>query len=220
MNDLVEIGFSFPTVLFSFAFIVVVVFWIIVLFGLLSTDVLDTDTDTGADTQNGLIGLLPVTKAARTVPVTVVLSLWIVLAWFGCVAGTVLVRELGIPGMAGTLMSLLTLVAASVAAWIVTLFIVWPLGRLYGHAPAASRHDFVGKTCRIRTQTVGPDFGQAEITSTDGSSAIIPVRIDENSTGEILVAGDTALIYEYESAGEYFLVAPFDLHVDPRPPSR
>ncbi|HIW62783.1 MAG TPA: hypothetical protein H9881_10030 [Candidatus Stackebrandtia excrementipullorum] len=218
MNEMVDISLSFPTVLFSFAFIVVVLFWLVVLSGMLSTDVLDTDID--ANNHASVIGILPVTKAAKTVPATVVLSLWIVLAWFGSVAGTVLSREFDFPGLAAVLVSLLVLVAASVAAWILTLFIVWPLGRLYGHAPAASRHDFVGKTCVIRTQTVGNDFGQAEITSTDGSSAIIPVRIDENGDGEHLVAGDTALIYEYDHRGEHFLVAPFDLAIEPDPPVR
>lgn len=220
MNELVDISLSFPTILFSFAFIIVVLFWLIVLFGILSTDVLDMDGDTDVDSNGGLIGILPVTKAARTVPATVVLSLWIALAWFGTVAGTVLSQGLGFSGIAATLLSLLVLVAASVSAWVATLLIVWPMGRLYGHAPPASRHDFVGKTCIIRTQTVGHDFGQAEITSTDGSSAIIPVRIDENGTGEDLAAGDTALIYEYDTNGEHFLVAPFDLAIEPDPPNR
>ena len=218
MNDLLDISLSFPTVLFSFALIIVVLFWLIVLFGMMSADILDADTDSTGTT--GLAGILPVTKTARTVPATIVLSLWIALSWFGTVAGTVLSRELSTSGSVATLVSLLVLVVATVTAWIVTLFIVWPLGRLYGNAPAASRHDFVGKTCIIRTQTVGPDFGQAEITSSDGSSAIIPVRMDENGSEEPLSAGDTALIYEYDPQGEHFMVARFDLAIDPDPPSR
>ncbi|GAA4915254.1 hypothetical protein LX16_4220 [Stackebrandtia albiflava] len=218
MGDLVEISFGFPTVVFSFAFIVVILFWLVALCGLVGSDVLDTETDTGGSS-GGITGLLPVTRASRSVPVTVVLSLWIALAWFGSVAATVLLRQWEPGGTAGVLLGLLTPVFAAVLAWVATTLVVWPLGRFYGEAPAASRHDFVGRTCRIRTQTVGADFGQAEITSTDGSSAIIPVRTHGRDVGE-LKAGDTALVYEYDPHGEFFLVAPFDLATGPNPPVR
>ncbi|CAM3438477.1 hypothetical protein [Stackebrandtia soli] len=208
MGELVEVGFSFPAVVFTFAFVVVILFWLFVLCGLLGIDMLDGDVD--ADDQPALLGMLPVTRSARAVPVTVVLSLWISLAWFASVVVTVFLREWDLDGVIATLMAIVGLLIGAFAAWLMTVLLVLPLGRLYGNAPAASRHDFVGKTCRIRTQTVGADFGQAEITSTDGSSAIIPVRAPAPDAAAALAAGDTALIYEYDSTGEYFLVAPFD----------
>jgi hypothetical protein len=48
-------------------------------------------------------------------------------------------------------------------------------------------------------------FGQAEVTAQDGSSAIIQVR----QTGEhALTFGKRALIFDYDTDGEFFWVAP------------
>ena len=80
-----------------------------------------------------------------------------------------------------------------------------PLRRLYTTGPEASRSDFVGRECVIRTGRVSGDFGQAEVTAADGSSAIVQVR----QTGEhVLAAGHRALIFDYDTDGEFFWVAP------------
>jgi len=57
----------------------------------------------------------------------------------------------------------------------------------------------------IRTGTVTGEFGQAEVTAQDGSSAIVQVR----QTGEhALTHGNRALIFDYDTDGEFFWVAP------------
>ncbi|MFJ6772737.1 hypothetical protein ACIQOV_17535, partial [Kitasatospora sp. NPDC091257] len=71
-----------------------------------------------------------------------------------------------------------------------------------------TRGDFVGRVCVIRTGRVTADFGQAEVTAEDGSTATVQVR---TATPEpALTAGRTALIFDYDAEGEHFLVAPFD----------
>jgi hypothetical protein len=57
----------------------------------------------------------------------------------------------------------------------------------------------------VRTGRVGPDFGQAEVTADDGSTAIIQVRLAAYAVAE---AGWTALIYDYDADTEAFWITP------------
>jgi hypothetical protein len=70
--------------------------------------------------------------------------------------------------------------------------------------------------CVIRTSRVDLTFGQAEVRAADGSAAIIQVRQHGNRPGEeILKAGSTALIFDYDADGEFFWVMPYDAELDP-----
>jgi hypothetical protein len=180
-----EAALSFPTVLFSCALLVVIGYWVLVLFGASDLEVFDADTST--------VGL-------GGVPVTVLASLMIVVGWFASLAGTVLLGEAGLPGV----LSLAVLLLALAAAWLVARLLVLPLRRVFAGGPEASRTDFVGRTCVVRTGRVGADFGQAEVTAADGSSAIVQVR---QAGADPLTAGSTALIYDYDPDGEYFWIA-------------
>jgi hypothetical protein len=139
------------------------------------------------------------------VPVSVVVSLLVVLAWFGSLAGAELLTA--VP--AG-----LVLAGALVAAWLITRLAVLGLARIWPTGPAASRADFVGLTCVIRTGTVTRTFGQAEVHAPDGSSAIVQVR----SPGtDDLRAGSTALLFDVDADGEFFWVVPADVALRPDP---
>ncbi|MFJ8473207.1 hypothetical protein [Kitasatospora sp. NPDC094011] len=134
------------------------------------------------------------------VPATVAVSLLVALAWFVSLAGTVLTS--GAPARGGVF------AVALVAAWAVTRLLVRPLRRLFPEDRPITRGDFVGRVCVIRTGRVTADFGQAEVTAEDGSTATVQVRTPEPEPA--LTAGRTALIYDYDADGEHFLVAPFD----------
>lgn len=183
--DFVGAALGFPAVVFSFALLVVIGYWVLVLLG-----GVDADTDADIDLLDGL-GL-------GGVPVTVVLSVMVAVAWFVSLAGTVL--------LGGAVLSIVVLVAALGCAWAAARLLVPLLRRLLPAGPEPSRADFVGRTCVVRTGRVGPDFGQAEVTAADGSSAIVQVR---QSGDEPLTAGSTALIYEYDAGGEFFWVTAF-----------
>lgn len=140
---------------------------------------------------------------------TVAVSLLIALAWFVSLTGSVLTT--------GTLPRILVLPAALVAAWCGTRLLVKPLARLFPQERPASRGDFVGRVCVIRTGRVTTAFGQAEVTAEDGSTATVQVRSLTDEPG--LAAGRTALIFDYDGAGEHFLVTPFEPGpFDPAPP--
>ncbi|MGW1176053.1 hypothetical protein ACWD4P_20340 [Kitasatospora sp. NPDC002543] len=242
MGGFFAAALAFPTALFSFALVVVVGYWLLMLFGGLVPGAVHGGHDAGHHVDVGHAGHHPgagygghgghvghtghgghgagghgadsgserpggghhtgVLDALGLggVPVTVAVSLLVALAWFVSLAGTVLTS--GAPARGGVF------VVALVASWAGTRLLVRPMSRLFPQDRPATRGDFVGRICVIRTGRVTADFGQAEVTAEDGSTATVQVRTAEPEPG--LTAGRTALIFDYDAEGEHFLVAPFD----------
>jgi hypothetical protein len=155
---------------------------------------LDADADGWLDGALDRLGL-------GGTPATIVLSIVVAVAWFVSLAGSVLVGDNG-------LLEVLVLLASLVVGWLVATQLRRPLRRFFPTAPEASRHDFVGRECVIRTGRVAIDFGQAEVHAADGSSAIVQVR---QTGADTFAAGTRAVIYDYDTAGEFFWVVPADL---------
>jgi hypothetical protein len=194
MGDFLTAAMGFPTVLFSFLLVVVVGFWVLVLLGGADVELLGGDGGFDGAMLRGLGG----------VPLTVVLSLMIALAWFVSLAGTALLDR---AGAGGPVAALAVLVVALLLAWLGTRVLVAPLRRVFAGGGSASRADFVGRLCVIRTGRVDLEFGQAEATAADGSSAVVQVR---QHGDDALTNGSTALIYEYDADGEFFWVTAFN----------
>ncbi|RZU72615.1 hypothetical protein EV384_0986 [Micromonospora kangleipakensis] len=206
MAGFLDTALSFPTVLFSFLLLVVVGYWLLVLTGVLDLgDDLDVDGAPGGFLAGlGLGGL----------PAAIVFSLLVAVAWFVSLAGTVLLDGLGLGVGARVALSMGVLLVGLLGAWLVTRLVAVPLNRLFPSGTEASRHAFVGSLCTIRTGRVTADFGQAEVTAADGSSAIVQVR---QPGAEPLRAGSSALIYDYDVEGEFFWVMPAGIAFDPDP---
>jgi hypothetical protein len=214
MSDFIEAALGLPAIVFSFLLVVVVGYWVLVLLGGVEVDALDADVDAGGGF-DGLAGFVAGIGLGG-VPVGVVLSLLIAMAWFVSLVGTVLLDGADLAAPVLIVLAIAVLAVALVCAWLGTALLVLPLRRLFPDERAPSRADFVGSVCVVRTGQVGPDFGQAEVTAPDGSSAIIQVR---QTGSDALGAGSTALIFDYDAAGEFFWVAPFDPALDPGRPS-
>ncbi|WP_326636420.1 DUF1449 family protein [Streptosporangium sp. NBC_01755] len=202
MGQFVDAALSFPTVLFTFLLLVIIAYWVLVVFGLFG---FDGDAGDGSETA-GATGLLS-GLGLGGVPAALVVSLLVVVAWFASLVGGAL--------FTGTPALVAVLIAALICAWACTRLIVLPLRRLIPKERVPSRADFVGRACVIRTSRVGTDFGQAEVTAPDGSSALVQVR----QTGDdAFAAGSTALIFAYDSPGEFFWVMPYAAELDPDRP--
>ncbi|MEV7602381.1 hypothetical protein AB0O91_33920 [Kitasatospora sp. NPDC089797] len=245
-GDFFAATLAFPTALFSFALVVVVGYWLLMLIGGLGFDAVhgghgvghhpgaghagqggpvghvghgagghgvggnaahgasggtgahgDHGADGGGTGHHG--GVLDALGLGG-VPATVAVSLLVALAWFVSLAGTVLTS--GAPARGGVF------AVALVASWAGTGLLVRPLRRLFPEDRPVTRGDFVGRVCVVRTGRVTADFGQAEVTAGDGSTATVQVRTAAPEPD--LTAGRTALIYDYDADREHFLVAPFD----------
>jgi hypothetical protein len=192
MAEFVHAALDFPAVVLSVLLVVVLVYWALVALGVLDV----------------LFGAV----AAVTV------SLFVAIAWFACLAGTVLLHR---GDLSGTLPPAAVLVAAILVAGLVTRLVMRPLGRMMAEEQVPTRQDFVGRMCVVRTGRVDLSFGQAEVRAADGSSAVIQVRQQRNRNDEAaLKAGSTALIFDYDADGEFFWVMPYDAELDPHRPPR
>lgn len=212
MSQFLQTALEFPASLFSFAMLVTVAYWLFALLFGVGVGALDggegagagSEGDGGPGSAGAFTGLLAVLGLGR-VPVNIVVSLFLAIAWFVSMAGAELLDS--------TLSRLAVLPVALCAGWLVTWVLVRPLRRLMPDEPAASRGDFVGKVCVIRTGRVDAGFGQAEVAAEDGSTAVVQVRAEGDAAAE-LAAGSKALIFGYEEEGEFFWVAPYDVLPD------
>ncbi|MEV5704432.1 hypothetical protein [Actinoallomurus sp. NPDC052274] len=187
MTEFLHAALAFPAVVLGALLAVVLAYWLLVVLGVLD--------------------------AAATMVTAVALSLFTALAWFAGVAGTVLLRR---DDQTGPVPAIGVLAAALVASFLVTRLLMRPLRYMIPEEVLPSRRDFVGRMCVIRTSRVDLTFGQAEVRAADGSAAVIQVRQQGNQPGEeILKAGSTALIFDYDADGEFFWVMPYDAELDP-----
>ncbi|GIH25659.1 hypothetical protein Aph01nite_39690 [Acrocarpospora phusangensis] len=146
MSDLVETALEFPAVLFTFALLVVLVFWVLVVTGL-------------ADLDDGEL---------LSIPMAAAVSFFVAVAWFVTLAGTHL--------FTGGPARVAVLAVALAGGWLSARLLLSAVRKALPAVRAPSRTDFVGRLCVLRTSTVTRDFGQAEVHAEDGSSAVIQVR--------------------------------------------
>ncbi|MEI7033881.1 hypothetical protein [Streptomyces pratensis] len=206
---------GFPAVIFGAALVVVVCFWLLVLAGAADHGSFDTDLDTG-------------TVGFGGVPVSVSVSLLIVFSWFGSLTGTVLLHRSHTGSVTRAVLAVLVLAGSLVIAWAAVRLLVNRFRRHFPAQPPPSRLDFLGSVCTIRTGSVTALFGQAEVASPDGSTAIVqvrqavrPHRLPGPGPEEApLTKGGSGLLYAYDEEGEFFWVAPYDTALDPGPATR
>lgn len=206
MTEFLSAAVAFPAVVLGAALVVVVCFWLLVLAGAAAPDSFDTDLDSDAVGFGG-------------VPVSVSVSLFVAVAWFAGLAGSVLVLRGGVTGTARAALHLAVLAGALLIAWGVVRMLVRRFRRFFPAEPPPSREDFVGQVCTIRTGSVSTDFGQAEVAAADGSTAIVQVRqpLRQSGPAEVFTSGSTGLLYAYDADGEFFWVSPYDAALAPRP---
>lgn len=194
MTGFLDATLAFPTALFSFLLLVAIGYWVVVLLSLVDVDPFD-GSGVGHDVGDAAVSAIGLGGA----PVTVVLTVLIALAWFLSLAGNAAMGSIPVARLA-------VLPVALVGAWLGTRSVVVPMRRLLPDHPPPSRLDFVGRPCVVRTGEVSPEFGQAEVTADDGSTAIIQVRL----TGYAVGVGWVGLIYDYDTEREAFWITPAD----------
>jgi hypothetical protein len=228
MIELLQATFAFPTVIFTFLLGLVVAYWALVIAGALDLDVLDgadgaTDaldtasdafTTTEADGTDGFLGgPLPVIiteLGLRGVPLTVWLSIFVLISWAVTLLG---MRFVG--GAASALLgpfvggALVTAAGLAVAA-AGTAAITRPMRRAFVAPTARSHRSLVGKVCTVTTLRVDGGFGQAEVED-GGAGLLVQVRCDDAND---LTRGSQALIFDYDPDEGIFHVSRFDDPVD------
>ncbi|MCA9655238.1 MAG: glycine zipper family protein [Myxococcales bacterium] len=142
----------------------------------------------------------------RSVPLTLVLSLVIMLGWVMCFMGTrylIMGMGLGPTWLIGTAL----LASSIIVAFPITSVLVRPLAHVLKVEKPVSRHDLVGQVVRIDTSRVDHRFGMARAED-GGAGLIVQVRCDAEANG--LTRGSSALVVSYDHRREVYEVTPFD----------
>ncbi|HTJ42285.1 MAG TPA: hypothetical protein VL463_09345 [Kofleriaceae bacterium] len=189
--NLLDVALRFPTIVFTIALGIVLVYWLFVVIGALDIDLLGHgghDVDMDSDWDLGL----------GNVPLTISISVIVLVAWVGALLGSYYVM-----GESSVLRWLLLPLALVVALPLAALF-VRPLAPVFEIKEGKTHAQYIGSICTVTSNTVDNDFGFADIV--DGGSIVqIAVRADP---AHKLVRGDKALVIDVDSDRRVFAVEP------------
>ena len=158
-------AFSFPTIIFAFPLVILLLFWLMALVGFVDLEILDIDADVESESGSGASSWLQ-SLGLDGVPVTVALTLLDIYAF----AFTYLARKYLAPLFDGILTAtavgaIIAIVAVIIAVPLSALCIK-PLRKLFVTHEAIGKGELIGSLCTVTTLKVTATFGQA--TTDDG----------------------------------------------------
>jgi len=205
MEEFVSIVTGFPTVIFSVGLVVVAKFWLLSLLGVVDIDVLNLDIDIDADTDAGEFGILNgflTYFGLNGIPVTIVLSALILVAWFlSYFASAYILAPLPFDWLRYAAGVALMVGCFLVATPIVSMSLK-PTKHLFAGATATSNSAFVGAKGVVSTLEVTETFGRAEVDD-GGAGLIVDVRAE---TPNSLTKGTQIALLSYDEANNTYSV--------------
>jgi hypothetical protein len=187
----------------------VVVFWILTLAGAVSAD---ADLDAGVNDADANLGDLPGAMLrivnAGYVPLTVVLTILILMIWIG----SIVLNFYFNPG-GSLLIALGFFVAAFVLGVIATKIITQPLVPFMRRLKQAENAPpVIGEVGVVRSIQLDPTYGQVEVQRADGAPALLNARLGSDS--EAVPRGTEVAIISFDEPSGVYLVRP----LPPTPP--
>jgi hypothetical protein len=232
LNELVVASLQFPTVVFTIALGIVLVYWLFVLIGALDIDLFGGDVD--VDVSGAAKGIGDVLTGGAKGGAEAFHAdaggdaggadgdadldgggLWHVLG-LGDVPVTISASQITVIAWSGSLLAMryvagmtgwLGLIVLAVAVMIalpIAALLIRPIAPVFAVQEAKSNADYIGHACTITTGRVDDRFGQATIE--DGGTVLnISVRCDQAGK---LARGDRALIIEFDRERQAYIVEP------------
>ena len=227
MNELIEVFFTFPTIVWTLAVFASIIYWIIIAMGFidLSVDgsegileqigagggesVGEPDVAYDGSTQGDILGSGDTVPSwarvgTRGVPWLLFLSFLSFFAW----ALSIATMRVILPAVSEPPHSLLlrfgVLVSSGVIALYLTSYVSRPLGRVFEIKRARSLPTLVGRSCALRTSRVDANFGQARYDD-GGAELLLHVRCEHNNS---LQRGDRLRIVGHDPERDVLFVAP------------
>ena len=195
---------SFPTLIFSVLFILMIFYWVLAVLGLVEIDALDFeipdgDVSAGLDGSDDLSNLnvmsgLLLKLGLNGVPTTIILSVVALIGWMVCftavhyifpwVPTRTLEFLIGIPVFIGSLV--IAVLAAKV--------ILGPFQPMFLAANQIEDKKILGKVAIVRTSRVDKTFGEASVAD-GGAGLIVKVRAYKD---ESFKHGDRVVLLEHD----------------------
>jgi hypothetical protein len=191
---------SFPTVIYTFPLIILVLFWLTSFAGLVDMEILDfdVDTDTDADSESGTSSWLQ-KFGLDGVPLTVALTF----VDFYAFIFTYLAKKHLLPLLDGiitgaALGGIIALIAVIIAIPLAA-FCIKPLRPVFHTHEGMSKSELIGTLCTVTTQTVSDTFGQA--TTDDGM--ILSVRAPQPND---IKKGSRIALIQFDSENDTYAI--------------
>ncbi|MCF6455754.1 OB-fold-containig protein [Pseudoalteromonas sp. MMG024] len=200
--DFLNTAFSFPSSIYTLLMVIVILFWSVTLIGFADIDMLEGDVDVDAEADvGGDSGWFQ--AAFGGVPLTISLSLVIMLSWMFSIYCQMFFSYLLGDGILFYVFGIFMLLASLIAAVPLTIVFLKPLKRFFKGHNTASRNDLLGLECTIATGKVTQSFGQARVFH-NGAEHLIEVRCEHNNQFK---SGDQAVLIEHQSSQHSYIIA-------------
>lgn len=202
MDVFLERASTFPTAFFTILVAAAVLYWLVVIFTGIGDDGVEAGAEGLLESLDGTAALLAWVGFGRA-PISVLLTLWALLAWIACYLLMVPFGAFATGGWAAVLVALGVGIGALVLTAPLLHVIVDRLAPYFEAESAEGRSDLVGRSCRVDTGTVDLRFGQARLEE-NGDWRVVQVRCEPGR----LARGDLALILHWSDELDAFLVEP------------
>lgn len=215
MWDAFLFAFNSPIVLpITILLIVVLVYWILVVFGGLGLEMLDVDWDfdveadgdptSGSDSMT--VGMLKFFHVGE-VPIMIIVTLFTLTMWVTTYLTSFYLRDAEIANW----IPIAAIGPNLLLSLIVTRFVLLPFRTFFRslNDAGSSRSRIIGKVCLITSSEVTQEFGQAEIAQ-DGPPIVLNVRCRKADT---MRKGDAAVVESYCQESNSYLVVPMHAEV-------
>ena len=209
MDPFYQICSSLPTILFTIALVLCLLYWLLAVLGLVDLDFLDFDIPEADDLNAGdslsnlnvLSGVI-FKLGLNGVPFMIVLSLISLLGWMLSFSLVFFINP-WLPGFVLKLIGGTLIFAASFyLAVMVTAQLIKPLRPIFQSANQEVQKTIVGKVGIVRSGRVDNNFGEAVIED-GGAGLILKVRSYKD---EIFQRGDRVVLLEHISPENYYRV--------------
>ena len=215
MHELLQAAVSPPNLLPTGLLVFVLLYWVLVIVGMLSSDTLDYHVDhahvdvhhdfgahhtgMGVDWLNNALVFFNLGR----VPLMFWLSFVALPLWIGSILANHYL------GNTSLLIGLALLVPLLVVSLIVAKMLTQPFVRLFAALEKNHEQDTqpVGKVCTVLLPTTHDRLGQASVRLSDGAPIVLNVKAA--STQAQLRKGDTALVIDFDAQRRCYLIEPY-----------
>ncbi|MBA9079174.1 hypothetical protein [Rufibacter quisquiliarum] len=206
MVELVQASFAPANVLATGLLIFVMLYWVIVIVGLLDMSSLDVEVETDIDGEG--IGAVAWLNSALAffnlgrIPLMFFLSFFALPFWF---------LSLGVNELLGTHDSWLGftfILPLAVVCLFVAKLLTWPFVKLFSvmEKEQAPKTTVIGQVCTIMLPANATQIGQAAV-QTNGSPLLLNVKTTQ---GHLVKKGETALVIDYLPENQLYLIEPYE----------
>ncbi len=210
MEQLLTTASQFPTIIYSTLLGVVVVYWIVGLFGLVDlgfTPDADIDVDVDVDTDvsvGGLTGVM-LTFGLTSVPFTLIISIVTLVCWLLSFYSQYYLLTWLNEGWLYYIVGAVVSVLVFIVSLPISAILLRPFKGIFNSAEAMTSQHLVGKEAVIATTKVSDSFGQARVFN-DGAEILLDVRSTDQHPFK---KGDKVLVLEYLPEQHAYIVAAY-----------